>query len=230
MLKALMLKALLFDLDGTLANTDPIHFQTWRDLMQTYGLAIDEVFYRANFSGRRNQEIVKDLLPQLSELEGEALSLQKEAEFRDRSAQVLSPTVGLLDLLNWIEQQGLAQAVVTNAPVENAEFMLRVLGLAETFKTVVLGDQLPAGKPNPLPYQVALEKLGITAKEAIVFEDSASGIRSAIGAGIQTIGVASTHPHEDLYALGCELVIDDFSNPQLWELLHQRTQASLASC
>ncbi|PSB18160.1 hydrolase [filamentous cyanobacterium CCP2] len=225
-----MLKALLFDLDGTLANTDPIHFQTWRDLMMPYGLEFDTEFYQANFSGRRNQEIIADLLPQLSEQAGNELSQRKEAEFRDRAETLLTPTPGLFDVLDWTDAQKLQRAVVTNAPIENAEFMLRVLRLNETFATVILGDELPAGKPDPLPYRMALEQLGINADEAIGFEDSASGIQSAIGAGIMTVGVASTHSHEDLYQLGCILVIDDFSDPRLWELLHRSMdEASLVS-
>jgi HAD superfamily hydrolase (TIGR01509 family) len=225
-----MLKALLFDLDGTLANTDPIHFQVWRDLLREYGLEIDPDFYRANFSGRRNQEIVKDLLPQLSEQAGEELSIRKEAEFRDRAETSLAPTAGLLDLLKWMDEHGLQRAVVTNAPVENAEFMLRVLHLNEVFATVILGDELPVGKPDPLPYQMALEQLGIRADEAIVFEDSTSGILSAVRASIPTVGVASTHSHEELYELGCILVIDDFCNPHLQELLDRSlTQSSVAS-
>ncbi|WP_416666515.1 HAD family hydrolase [Egbenema bharatensis] len=217
-----MLKALLFDLDGTLANTDPIHFQTWKDLLQGYGLDIDPEFYQANFSGRRNQEIISDLLPQLSPEDSNQLSLQKEADFRVRAEMLLTPTEGLLDVLEWMERQYLKRAIVTNAPTENAAFMLRVLNLKETFETVILGDELPVGKPDPLPYQMALEQLEITPEEAIVFEDSASGIRSAVGAGIMTIGVASTHSHAELYGLGCKLVINDFSDQQLWELLGDR--------
>lgn len=216
-----MLKALLFDLDGTLADTDPIHLQTWRELLLSYGLTIDPAFYRAKFSGRRNQEIVKELLPHLSEQEGEQLSQQKEADFRDRAATLLTPTPGLTEILTWTETQILKRAVVTNAPVENAQFMLQVLKLEEVLPIVILGDALPKGKPDPLPYQVALEQLGVEASEAIAFEDSASGVRSAIGAGISTVGVASTHAPDQLYAIGATLVIQDFTEPRLWEWLER---------
>jgi HAD superfamily hydrolase (TIGR01509 family) len=221
-----MLKALLFDLDGTLANTDPIHFQTWKDLLQGYGLEIGLEFYQANFSGRRNQEIISDLLPQLSTEVSNQLSLQKEADFRVRAETLLTPTEGLLDVLEWMDRHHLKRAIVTNAPAENAAFMLRVLNLKEVFATVILGDELPVGKPDPLPYKIALNQLGITAEEAIVFEDSDSGIRSAVGAEIMTIGVASTHSYEKLYELGSSLVIDDFRDRQLWKLLGDRVAAA----
>lgn len=214
-----MLQALLFDLDGTLTNTDPIHFATWQEVMKGFGLEIDRAFYDKNFSGRLNSAIVADLLPQLSEQAGEQLSWEKEAEFRRRAMGELQPLAGLVDLLAWANSQYLKQAVVTNAPVENAEFMLQVLNLQSHFETVVIAEHLERGKPDPLPYTTALQQLGVSAKSAIAFEDSPSGIRSAVGAGVLTVGIASTHEPETLYAVGATLVVQDFADPQLDELL-----------
>lgn len=214
-----MLQALLFDLDGTLANTDPIHFSTWQDELKPYGLDIDRDFYDHNFSGRLNAAIVANLLPQLSVVEGEALSDRKEAEFRQRAAGELQPLAGLIDVLQWANSQQLKQAVVTNAPIANAEFMLQVLKLDTHFQTVVIAEQLERGKPDPLPYQVALNRLGVTAQSAVAFEDSPSGICSAVSAGILTVGIASTHAPEELYVVGAHLVVNDFAAPELDQLL-----------
>ncbi|MBD2461033.1 HAD family phosphatase [Oscillatoria sp. FACHB-1407] len=213
------LKALLFDLDGTIADTDPIHFQTWKAVLQEYGVEIDRPFYQAKFSGRLNPAIVKDVLPQLSAEEGQAVSDRKEADFRQRATQLLTPMPGLMEVLTWMEHQQFLRAIVTNAPVENAQFMLQTLKLEAIFPLVVLGQELPRGKPDPMPYQVALERLGVTAEEAIAFEDSPSGIRSAVAAGIPTVGVASTHAPEELEALGTVLVVADFTDPRLLDHL-----------
>lgn len=215
-----MLKALLFDLDGTLANTDPVHYETWKEIMAGYGLQIDPAFYTANFSGRLNEPIIKDLLPHLSTAEGEWLARHKEAQFRERAASI-PPMPGLPDMLSWMESQQLKRAIVTNAPVENAQFMVQSLGLATTFKTVILGDELPRGKPDPLPYQTALEQLGVAPDEAIAFEDSPSGLRSAIAAQIPTVAIASGHDPDELRSLGAVLVVKDFAEPQLWDWLRQ---------
>jgi HAD superfamily hydrolase (TIGR01509 family) len=215
-----MLKALLFDLDGTIANTDPIHFQTWQDVLRPYGLEFDRPFYDDNFSGRLNQAIIQDLLPQLSSSENDELAAFKEAQFRQR-AKALNPTPGLLDLLNWTEKQALKRAVVTNAPRENVQFMLETLGLEATFPIVILAEELPVGKPDPLPYQASLSRLGVLAGEAIAFEDSPSGIRSAVAAGIATVGIASTQRPEELYGLGATWVVDDFSDARLWAWLEE---------
>lgn len=214
-----MLKALLFDLDGTIADTDSIHFETWKEVLHEYGVEIDRPFYQAHFSGRLNPAIVQEMLPQLSVEAGEQVSDRKEAAFRQRAAQLLTPMPGLMEVLTWMEEQHLLRAVVTNAPSENARFMLQTLKLERTFPLVILGQELPKGKPDPMPYQVALDQLRVEATEAIAFEDSPSGMRSALSAGIQTVGIASTHSPEELYDLGADLVVANFADSQLLEFL-----------
>ncbi|HEY9708555.1 MAG TPA: HAD family phosphatase [Oculatellaceae cyanobacterium] len=222
-----MLTAVLFDLDGTLVNTDPLHYQTWQEMLRDYGLEIDQAFYKARISGRLNPLIVQDLLPHLSFEAGQQLADYKEARFREIGLS-LTPLAGLLDLLAWIETQGLRKAVVTNAPRENVNFLLEVLKLADTFDRVVLAEDAIAGKPDPAPYKLALSLLGVSPKEAIAFEDSCSGIHSAVGAGIYTIGVASTHDPEVLLEAGAAMVIPDFTEKQLQVLLDSLMETNSA--
>ncbi|HEY9807833.1 MAG TPA: HAD-IA family hydrolase [Halomicronema sp.] len=213
-----MLKAVLFDLDGTLANTDPIHFLTWQGFLRDYGLEIDDEFYKSKISGRLNHLIVRDILPQLSGEEGDRVAEEKEAYFR-RIAGDLEAISGLGDLLQWVEDKSLKLALVTNAPRANAEFMLDVLKVADKFEEVILASELPMGKPDPAPYLLALKRLGISASEAIAFEDSPSGIRSAADAGIFTVGVTSSHEPALLIEVGASLTIEDFTDLQLWKML-----------
>lgn len=213
-----MIKAILFDLDGTLANTDPLHYRTWQEVLAQHDLQIDRQFYQKRFSGRLNPDIIRDILPHLSPEAGQQLSDAKEATFRQRASE-MPPLTGLLELMAWASDRHLKQAVVTNAPRANAEFLLTALKLTESFEFVVLAEDLPYGKPDPLPYRHALERLGLEPTEAIAFEDSPSGIQAAIAAGIPTIGVATTHNPEQLAALGTTLVIHDFTDPALWSRL-----------
>ncbi|MGD1951437.1 MAG: HAD family hydrolase [Leptolyngbyaceae cyanobacterium] len=216
-----MLKAVLFDLDGTLANTDPIHFQLWQELLVPYGMTIDQEFYDRRISGRLNIDIVQDLLPQLSPDDGVVFSANKEARFRTIAADQLQRMPGLTDFLHHIKQHGYATALVTNAPRPNAEFMLKTLTLNGVFQPVIIADDLPKGKPDPLPYQTALDNLGIAPEEAIVFEDSPSGVRSAVAAGITTIGMTSTHSDTALQQLGVEFTIADFTDGRLLSYVGQ---------
>ena len=209
-----MYLALLFDLDGTLAETDSLHLPTWVDVLMPHGIEVDEVFYKENISGRSNGEIVRELLPDLSSEEGRELADAKEASFRERAGE-LEPLPGLLEFLEMARGRDLKTALVTNAPEENVEAILLALELGEFFDEVVLSDEVGAVKPDPAPYMAALDRLGLSPEEAVAFEDSTSGISSAVGAGIPTIGIASTQDPEKLRLAGAFMVVKDFTDPKL---------------
>lgn len=213
-----MLQAIFFDLDGTLANTDPIHLEVWHELLKPYGYVVDEAFFKQHISGRLNEYLIRDLLPQFSEADGRELSIYKEAQFRDLAASKLQRMPGLTELYEWVTQQGLRTAVVTNAPRANAEFVLRLLQLETAFDHVIIAGELARSKPDPLPYQTALDHFGLAPEAAVVFEDSKTGIAAAVAANILTVGVASTHEPEVLAGYGASLVIQDFQDPGLQTL------------
>jgi len=214
-----MLKAVIFDLDGTLTDSDKVHFQVFQDYFARHDIELDKTLYKEKVSGRQNAAILADFLPDLPKAEAEAFSDRKEATFREIAKGQITPLPGLLALLEQLKKQGLAIAVVTNAPSENAAFMLEELNLSQAFDPIVIAEELPRGKPDPLPYQTALDRLNITAPEALAFEDSPSGIRSAVSAGIQTIGMATTHRPAELLALGVDRAIADFTDPYIQTLL-----------
>ena len=213
-----MYRALLFDLDGTLAETDSLHLPTWVDVLRPYGIEVDEEFYKARISGRSNSKIVEDLLPNLSAEAGRDLAEAKEASFRERAGE-LEPLPGLLDFMEEAKDRGLSLALVTNAPEENVEAILLALDLGVFFDEVVLSDEVGPVKPDPAPYKAALETLGVGPEEALAFEDSTSGIASAVGTGIPTVGIASTQAAETLEEAGAFVVAEDFADPKLRELL-----------
>jgi beta-phosphoglucomutase len=222
-----MLAAILGDLDGTIVNTDPIHYQAWQKMLLSYGVKIDEKLYKSRISGRLNPEILRDILPQLSAAEGQKLAEEKEALFR-QLAPHLKPLSGFAELIAWTERHQLKRALVTNAPRLNAQFMLEVLGIKDAFHTIVLADDCRAGKPDPEPYKVALHKLGIPSEQAVALEDSPSGIRAAVGAGIRTVGIASTHAPQVLQQVGTLMAIVDFTDLQLWKFLNSLIEQDLS--
>ena len=213
-----MYRALLFDLDGTLADTDSLHLPTWVDVLEPYGVRVDEEFYRESLSGRNTSEIVRDLLPELSDEENRSVGDAKEARFRERATE-LEPLPGLVDFVEHGRERGMRVALVTNAPEENVEALMLALGLRNLFDTVVLADEVEAVKPDPAPYTAALKKLGVPAEEALAFEDSISGISSSVAAGIPTVGIASSQKPETLLAAGAFVTAEDFTDPQLRALI-----------
>jgi HAD superfamily hydrolase (TIGR01509 family) len=211
-------RALLFDLDGTLAETDSLHLPTWVDVLRPYGIEVDEGFYRERISGRSNSKIVEELLPDLSAEEGRRLADTKEASFRER-AHELEPLPGLLVFMQEGKNRNLSLALVTNAPEENVEAILLALELGEFFDEVVLSEEVGPVKPDPAPYRAALEKLGVIPEEALAFEDSTSGIASSVAAGIPTVGMASTQRPGTLEGAGAFMVVEDFTDLRLRKLL-----------
>jgi len=93
------------------------------------------------------------------------------------------------------------------------------LGLAKRFDALVIGVELARGKPDPLPYATALSILGSTAAQALAFEDSRAGIASAVGAGIETVGITTGLDAAALRAAGASIAVADFTDPQLSTLL-----------
>jgi beta-phosphoglucomutase len=221
-----MLSIILFDLDGTIVNTDPIHYQAWREILEIHGLEIDEHFYQTRISGGTNAQIVKEILPQLSPTEGEKLADEKEALFRQRAMDI-QPLPGFTQLITWTQKHQLKRALVTNAPRLNAYFMVELLGIKDIFDTIILADDCIAGKPDPIPYRKALQVLNESGETGIALEDSPSGIRSAVGAGIPTIGITSTHNPHSLKANGAFMTVPDFTDLQLLTYLNSRLSTDL---
>ncbi len=216
-----MIKALLFDLDGTLADTNSVHRLTWTEILEPYGYDVTWDFYQARINGRLTPEVVSDLFPDFSPEEVREMAEAKEAAFREQAGG-LEPLPGLRDFIVKGQEKEMRIALVTNAPKKNVFAILRALGFEETFEPVILGEDLDAGKPDPAPYEAALEASGVRPEEAVAFEDTPLGIASSVDAGIPTVGIASTHAPEELESSGVKLVARDFTDPKLVALVEER--------
>ncbi len=113
-------------------------------------------------------------------------------------------------------------AVVTNAPRANAEVVLAAIGLHERLPILVIGGELARSKPDPLPYLTALELTGASAAHAVAFEDSLSGVRAAVAAGIAVVGITTGLPAERLVEEGAAFGAADFHDPRIYALIEQR--------
>lgn len=216
---------LLFDLDGTLLDTDPLHFQAYLGLLREHARpAIDFTLYKTRIMGFGHAEIFTMLFPDSDPASHGALAEHKEQMFRALLCEVtVDPRPGLIELLDWARDLQIRCGVVTNAPRENAMLMLDALRLAERFDVTVFGEELSHPKPHPMPYLIGLDKLGGRADRALAFEDSLSGVRSASGAQIYTVGMRSSLSARALCGAGASHTIDDFRDDVLWSELRRRT-------
>lgn len=215
---------LLFDLDGTLTDSDHLHMAAYGELFARFGQSLDAATYKTHIMGATNAAICARFFPQLDAATQAALADEKEARFR-ASLTTLTPLPGLRRLVAHAEAHGWGMAVVTNAPRANAEAMLAGLGLADRFAHLVIADELAHGKPHPLPYLTGLTRTGGDAAHALAFEDSRSGVRAAVAAGIETVGMLTGLDEPTLRAEGAQHVIRDFDDARLWALLAARAHA-----
>lgn len=217
------LAALIFDLDGTLVDSDPYHLRAFREMGARTGIDVDEEYFLQHISGRSNGEICAGLWPAASEDEHLRLSAEKETLFRSMLGDI-SPISGLRALLDWAKHRGLSMAVVSNAPKVNILAITEALGITDCFSALISGEDLGRGKPDPLPYLAALERLNVPASHAVAFEDASAGIRAAVAAEIPTVGIATTQTHEFLRDAGAILSVGDFSDARLQAYLEKRAE------
>lgn len=211
-------RALLFDLDGTLVDTDPIHLVAWQEVLRPHGFEVDAEAYRQRISGRLSPAIVRDYLPDLDQAQARAFAARKEAMFRD-AATDLRTLPGLHELLERARANEMKLALVTNAPRENMQHLLAVLRLRDTFDVEVLADDIGVGKPDPAPYRHALKRLAIAPEAGLAFEDSVSGVRSARSAALRVVGLTTTQAASTLARSGADPIVADFEDAALSGLL-----------
>jgi HAD superfamily hydrolase (TIGR01509 family) len=213
-----MIAAFLFDLDGTLIATDDLHAEVFAEIGARHGVLIDRARYDREIHGRLNEDIFGDLFPGE---DPQVMADEKEARFRERLGGEAQAMPGLGRLLDWTARRDLPTAIVTNAPRANADAMLAAIGLANRFDIIIAGGDLPQGKPDPLPYRTAAERLSVAPEGTIAFEDSPSGVRSATGAGATVFGVRSSLDDGALRDAGAFASIADFDDPALWAYLEK---------
>ncbi|KAG0601568.1 hypothetical protein M758_11G122100 [Ceratodon purpureus] len=167
-------QAVLFDIDGTLADSDPLHYLAFREMLAEIGYncgnPITKEFYSSSLSGKHNSVVGKFLFPDWDQQRRDQFLDDKEAHFRRLAAKQLEPVAGLHRLTDWIKQKGFHRAAVTNAPRASAEQMIAGVGLTEFFEHVVIGGECERAKPFPDPYLKALEHFGVSAQNAFAFE------------------------------------------------------------
>ncbi|MGF1471771.1 MAG: HAD family hydrolase [Rubrobacteraceae bacterium] len=213
-----MIKALFFDLDGTISDTDAVHLANWLELLRPHGIDVDMNLYKGYLSSGSSREIIEELLPGLSQEQKNELVEREASGYRNRLTQT-GPITGLRAFLEEARDRGLSVVLVSNATKEDARNSLEGLGLKGTFEPTIFAEDVGVEKPAPDPYVAALEELGISPEEALAFEDSPSGIGGAVEAGIPVVGLSSTHGPNELREAGAEFVVGDFADQALYDKL-----------
>jgi HAD superfamily hydrolase (TIGR01509 family) len=206
-------EAVIFDLDGTLADNIPFHAEAFARFGERRGLGTFDPETGRRMMGRRNSDVFRELLRRsLEPGELDELEEEKEALYRELSAGRLTPLPGLLELLGVLESRSIPTAVATSAPAPNVVHTLRELRLDARLTRVVRGDEVPRGKPHPDVFIAAARSVGAEPERCLAFEDAPSGVAAAHGAGMRCVALATTFPREDLLNLdpAPDLVVADY--------------------
>lgn len=199
-------KAVIWDMDGVIADTAPYHHRAWQEVFRQRGKSYTEDDFRSNF-GKRNDAIIRNILgSKITLRELEAIATEKEASFRESARDNIEPLPGAIELLRSLNERGFSQALGSSAPIENIRLVTRELGIEDLFQVIVSGMDVKEGKPSPQGFLLAAEKLGIEPQDCVVIEDATAGVTAAKRAGMRCLAVTNTSPKTKLAR--ADLVVD----------------------
>jgi beta-phosphoglucomutase len=210
-----MAGAVLWDLDGTLLDSEEYHWEAWRETMQSAGRPITRDEFVATF-GLRNDEILPRWLGATADIA--QVSLAKERLYRKLlRAGGIGPLPGAAEWVRKLNAGGWRQAIASSAPRENVDVVLEAIGLASFFQAVVSAEDVTAGKPDPQVFLIAAERVGVPPSGCIVVEDAPAGVEAARRAGMRSIGVRRNgRLLADIAVSSLEdLTVDAFSLPKI---------------
>ncbi len=186
-----MNRAVLWDMDGTLIDSEELHWIAWRDTMANEGSELTHEQFLCSF-GQRNDVIICRCLGGSATSECiERISNAKEEVYRHLVRKNgISPLPGVTDWVLRLQKQGWLQAITSAAPRANIEVILELLAASHHFQGIISAEDVYRGKPDPEVYLAAATLVGVAPERCLVVEDAAAGIEGARRAGMRSIGVS----------------------------------------
>ena len=203
-----MITTALFDLDGTLVDTEPQYDAFWG----SQGGRVLGVANEIEFARKVKGQTLKGILATHFANVDKSVHEKIEQELYTFESTMRFPLFdGVLEALEFLKAQGIKTALVTSSPPKKLQYALEQTGLKKYFDTTVCAADVSEGKPSPQCYLLASQKLGSSPEECVVFEDAVAGLKSGNSAGMKVVGVKSNLADEVITPLS-HIVIDDFKN------------------
>lgn len=192
-LAAVTIKALIFDFDGLLMDTETTLLESWRWEWRRHGLALDTAGFFADHGGDANEPRYAALAAAVGPAYDRESSHVRRMAHRAELNAALEPGPGIVGWLDRAAELGLRLAVASSSPITHVGAMLDQAGLRARFEVLATGEEVAAHKPDPAVYLLALDRLGLPAEEAVAFEDAAHGVAAAHAAGLRCVAVPNPH-------------------------------------
>jgi beta-phosphoglucomutase family hydrolase len=206
------LKAVIFDLDGVVANTHPIHLQAWKAFLAEQGLNLSDRDLSFFYAGRSRNDILHHYLGPLEDHKLDSLGRRKD-ELYQALACNLQPEPELLRVLDELDSAGIPFALATSAGRVRTMETLQKFQIAGRFAAVMTGQDVRAPKPAPEIFLLAASHLGVAPRECLVVEDSRAGVEAALAAGMKCLGYAPPERVSDLLVAAADDVVSRFPQP-----------------
>ena len=203
------IRAVVFDMDGVIINSHPAHLAAWKAFLGSVGREVSDGELSFILEGRTRSEILRRFLGNLPEHELLEYGKRKDEIFRQMEHEI-EAVPGVVDFIRMLGRRGVVSAIATSASEIRTVATIERLGLAEHFETAITSSDVTAGKPDPMVYRLACERVGVEPGMALAFDDAPAGIQSATSAGLRCIGVSSNGWARRLLETGAERVIPDF--------------------
>lgn len=201
--------AVIFDMDGVIVDNMKYHKKAWEMFLKKYAADIDVEEFSRHF-GKVNKDLLKIVFQrEISDEEESRFGEEKEALYREIYAEDVAPVDGLVEFLQKLKENSVKTAVASAAPKVNVDFVFEKTGLRSYFDVSIDANDVTRGKPDPEIYLKTAEKLNCPPEACLVFEDSLPGIQAGRNAGMKVIGVATSHPADNLK--DTEFVIRNFT-------------------
>ena len=207
-----MKKGIIFDLDGTIVDSLPYHYKAWK------------IFFKENkvenFSERLKDYKGGGTLDLLTAVYGDKYSTKelkimtddKEIIFREIYKNNVVPIMGFMDMFELIKSKKILVGIASNAIRKNVKMILSELKIYEKFDSIICGDEVKRGKPDPEMFDETIDRFNLKKEECLIFEDSVEGVSAAINSRVDVIGITSSTSRKILIDKGCKTTIDNYLN------------------
>lgn len=187
------IKAVLFDMDGLMVDTEPIHLQAFNFVFQQFGKYLTEEENAKKYIGISDIDEAKDMVVSFN-LPISAPELVKAKKARVKELLIsLVPQPGLIDLLKNLKQNGYKTAIASSSPLDIIKRIIQDLRIEEMFDEFTSGEEVKDGKPAPDVYLLAAEKVGVNPSECLVLEDAPRGVQAGKAAGMIVFAIPSQY-------------------------------------